>query len=33
MRIMNLQSEKDTLDEIKQLRKFLEEFQGALGYI
>ena len=34
MRIMNLQSEKDlALDEIKQLRKLLEESQGALGCI
>ena len=33
-RIMNLQSGKDLgLDEIKQLRKLLEEFQGALGCI
>ena len=34
MRIMNLQSEKDiALDEIKQLRKLLEESQGALSCI
>ena len=31
-RIMNLQLGKDLgLDEIKKLRKLLEEFQGALG--
>ena len=34
MRIMNLQSEKYfALDEIKKLRKLLEESQGTLDYI